>query len=308
MNNLKTFRRVSGVDVELFFNSYNDFILGDLPVIISYLMGDSKVIPRSEQVRFGNLMQSLKIIDSAIEKVKEDLSGSYHWELLEELTNAGIVLEKINKLPKFLRCSFVNNDYSSNPALKYTQKQGETLEKIERKKGSNQPDNSFYQTTIRNRVIEEDYTLEGGLSLELDFDPSVSNFNIESTVSIINDSESLLGIDLNRNITFDSVNEDLSVLDTSETVLQTADILLGLKKEDNPEFPGQGIDTAIVIGSNLASFAYPTLVRQVSESYRTDDTFKSISLKNINFEQDSINFTFDITLIDGTKSERSLII
>ena len=64
--------------------------------------------------------------------------------------------------------------------------------------------------------------------------------------------------------------------------------MVNLKKGQNPTFPDQGIDPKLASGRSQITVAYPILFRQLVDTVSTDDTFKSISLKDIRTESDAV--------------------
>ena len=306
VNEFKILKTVTKKDYPKLVLSYNDFVRIDLPKIVNFYIGESQLVPQIQVKKYIDINKAFLDFRISYLKRRQELTGSFYWNLLEELNSIIASLEKIGTLPKFLRSSFINDSYSKNLALEYTQRQGESLERIERGLGSNSPDNSSYQLAIRNRLIEEDYTLAGGKALSIEMRQQQTTFDISSVVSVINNSNDLSGLDVDRVITF--LDDDISVLNYTETREQSSDILLQLSKEDNPEYPGTGLDKRSYSGSNLASFSYPSFVRQVSESFRTDDSFESISLKTISFEGDSVNFVFEIKMVTGEVLNKTLVL
>ena len=114
---------------------------------------------------------------------------------------------------------------------------------------------------------------------------------IESVVDNIV-GEKILGKDILYKTTFE--NDDLLVLSYKDTFFQSVNILMKLKKGDNPEFYDLGLQKNVAVGSNINSISYPVLLRQISEAFQTDDTIKSQEITGFRKEQDAIFIDMEI--------------
>lgn len=292
MDYFNKFKQITGQDARGFLTRYLEFIENDLNDLVSLFNGENTVFPEKAFKRLEALLSSLHDINDAVKDKSPQLTSYGFWELLEQITEAQGQLETILNLPRYLRSSRTLASFGANIALNYIQRQGESLEQIQRATvGSNNPDNDYYKTALSNRIEEEQYSPEGGLNLKIELD-TPQTFDVQSVVDIMDSKIKLWGKDLDKVLTFKE--GDLLVLEPSETLKQSSDILLGLRKGDSPEFPSAGLDRKLGVGSNLSSFAYPLITRQILDSFRTDDTFATISLKSIENNQDSISFLFQI--------------
>lgn len=300
------FRRITGQDARQFLQDFLAFIESDFNIIASYYSGTSQVNPSESINRLVKLDNQLKEIESIVQLKSFQLNRYDYWELQEEFLIAREQLDTAFQLPKWVRTSRVNGFFTAQPTVDYFQKQGETLEKIQRVViGSTDPDNDYYKTGIQNRINEEKYTNEGGLKIKIELS-SPQSFTIDSIVDVLDDNLKLYGLDISRKITY--IDNDVEVLGYRNTLEQSALILLNLRKEDNPEFPNMGIDKRIAVGGNLASFSYPVVLRQIYETFKTDDTFASIELVRINNIQDSLSFEFKIEPKQGDFIETGTIL
>jgi len=109
---------------------------------------------------------------------------------------------------------------------------------------------------------------------------------LESVVSAIDNGLKSFGLDIKKKIEFSG--DDLVVLSNKDTLLQSADILLSLKKGDNPQVPNLGIDQVSVLGNSKGSFLFPIIFRQIIEIFSTDDTFSSVEVGKISFQADAV--------------------
>ena len=96
-----------------------------------------------------------------------------------------------------------------------------------------------------------------------------------------------------------SLGEDLEVLSYKETALQSLNILSNIKKESVPEFPLLGLDQAIAVGSSMAAFRAPTIVREMGEVFATDDSFVNFAVLNIKKDQDAVSIDYQVDTVYG---------
>jgi hypothetical protein len=302
----ENFRRITGQDAQQFLSDFLSFLESDFNIIASYYSGTSEVNPSESINRLVKLDNQLSEIESVVELKSTQLNRYDYWELQEEFLLAREQLDTAFQLPKWVRTSRVNGFFTENPTVDYFQKQGETLEGIQRTViGSTDPDNDYYKTGVQNRVNEEKYSNEGGLKLKIELS-SPQSFTIDSIVDVLDDNLKLYGLDINKKITYKE--NDLDILGYRNTLEQSAFILLNLRKEDNPEFPNMGVDKRIAVGGNLASFSYPVVLRQIYETFKTDDTFASIELVQINNVEDSLSFDFRIEPKQGDFIETGTVL
>jgi len=175
-------------------------------------------------------------------------------------------------------------------SVQYTLKQNQTLERVASDVlGKSQE--GWFDVAIENKLTEEDYSMEGGNNIELKFSNVNQGVEINSVVDVMI-GKSIYGKDVYRKIQIE--NEDLKVLNNDETILQAVDILINLKKEDNPDSPNSGLQSAIIIGSNRASLNFPIIERQLTETFNTDDSLQNFSLKELRIDQDSALVDYEV--------------
>jgi hypothetical protein len=226
-----------------------------------------------------------------------------YWALLEYVEDIGHALETVNNISKWLRSSIIGIGNQANVRVDIMAEQGEGLESIERNKiRSIEYNDSWVQTALENELREEDYDLSGGYIIRAVFKNNASIF-LNSVVDNIDSAEKTYGKDIDRNIGWS--DDDLNVLEYKDTILQSADILTGLRKGDDPSFPDRGINPKILVGSNIAAISYPTIFRDLAASFATDDSFKSFGITKIKREQDSLEIEFRVSTRAGDTFNRS---
>lgn len=300
---LDFFFSLTGVDVREFFQDFINFIDNNYTDIANYYSGittEPNAIAFAElddiNRRHGNIIDLFDVNANRF----QNYDG---WILLERVEEVGTLLETINNLRRWLRSNATNSGFSTRPQIPYVAKQSESLEDIQQNVvSSNEPQDDWVELALSNDLREEDYTNEGGYILKVDFQNN-ELLILNSVVDSIDTVEKAYGLDIDRKLTFD--DSDLKVLSPRQTIEQAANILVGLQRGDNPAFPNDGVDVNKLIGSSLIGISYPTIFRQLSNSFSKDDTFKSFSVINIRQNQDALFVDFSIETRAGDVLNRT---
>jgi len=81
-----------------------------------------------------------------------------------------------------------------------------------------------------------------------------------------------------------------------------------LRKGQNSSLPELGLPRE-VFGINKNILNYPSIIRRITESMKTDDTIKTINIEDISLEQDGVKITLGVnSILDDFKIQRSLFI
>jgi len=299
------FFKLTRFDIQTFFDDYVSFIETDYINIVSFFQGRS-LNPNASS--FGNLEDLTKrqkqIIDLFVLNASSFNTYEY-WILLEAVEDVGSQLDTTNNLNKWLRSSSTKSGggFVRKVEVDYSAKQGEDLEEISRNVSLSTDPDSWVDIAINNGLDEEDYSLDGGYLIKLNFQ-NQDNIQIQSVVSPISSISDSRGLDFDRKISF--VDNNLKYLTGKETIVQSSEILLSLERGDNPAFPNDGIDTRNIVGNSLAAVVYPSIVRQVSDLFSKDDTFSSIAVTDISKEQDALFIDVDIKSVAGDLVQKKI--
>lgn len=287
---LNEFYDLTKFDIISYYTDFSNFMKTDYNNLYNYFNGNTEVINPAAFNKLDFLLQQSVNLFSLYNQVKDNLNNYKWWDLLEQLEEIHSSLLTIKSLSKWLRSPKTNYSYNQKTELQITLDQNQTLERLNSER-LNEIDsqNSWYNTAIRNNLKEEDYSIEGGNLLTVSFNLTGSIF-INAVVDNIT-GEKVLGIDIDKKFTFE--NNDIKVLTYSDTFKQSVLILSSLKKGDNPYLPNDGIDTKSVIGTNINLVNYPSIVRQMSNAFATDDTIKSFAIIDIKRESDAIYAKFE---------------
>lgn len=299
---LDNFQRLTSYDIRTFFQSYLSFIDVDYSNITNFYTAASNVVPTGSFNNLASLIEEQKkIIDVTILNAPS-LNEYTYWALLEYVEDIGHVLETADNASKWLRSSITKTGYKQQVQMDLMADQGEGLESIERNKlRSTTFNDSWVQTALDNQLREEDYTLDGGYLIKAIFKNNSSIF-LNGIVDNIDSPLKTYGLDIDRNLKI--VDSDLAVLSYQDTILQCAEILTGLKKEDDPTFRDRGTNPKL-IGSNVAGISYPSIFRDLAANFATDDSFKSFGITKLRREQDAIYIDFKVTTKAGESFDSS---
>lgn len=281
---LDDFRALTKYDLRSYFNRYIEFIDDYYVDIVNYFSGTSDIVPAEAFSYLKQLSSDHKTIIDIVILNGNSLSNYQYWAVVEYIEDIGTFLETANNTSKWVRASSITGTYRNGVRQEVMMGQGETIEDVERNKVlSSQFQETWIDTAIQNNLREEDYDSSGGTLIKAVLQGGRGVF-LNGVVDNIDTPEKTYGLDIDRNIVFE--DDDLKVLSYKDTIVQCAEILCGLKQGDDPSFVDRGINRQL-IGSNVASITYPSIFRQLSGNFATDDSFKSISIENIRREQDA---------------------
>lgn len=276
---IEDFKDVTGYDLQPLVAGGISFLTQKYPIFRNSLVNgvDSSKYFRdiedwlTEYDRF-----QLKVSSYAI-----NLEYSEYWEMVSKIDELWSFMKVCSKLEKFLRVIDLGRGITRDRVLR----QNQDLENL-----GNETGNEWEDLAIDNGMNEEDYTPEGGNVLKTPLRFYFGSENIESCV-VSPVGEEIYGRDISKD--FRLVSSDIEILDNRATLLQTCEILLGLVKGAIPGRRYMGIGNQDFVG-NSVGFSYPVLLRQISESLRTDDSFSSIGLAALERGADGVMMNFSI--------------
>lgn len=287
MSTVSEFHKRTGYDIESFFQRFVSFYERDYPVIQEYFSGNSVIGIRDAFVELKYLISESNRVSSLIDvnrfTLSEDIS---FWDLLNQFEDVKIRLKTVLNLPKYLRSTYYNF-YDRYYRMSYVSSQNDTPESITRKFNLGD-ENSWIDLILSSNLEETDYSHEGGSIFRLNVS-SKSGVDIKSVVDVIT-GENVLGKDILNEIQYE--DDDLKYLQPIDTINQSAEILLSLRRGDTPEFFELGVD--LVEGTTKSAFDYPIVLRQLIQSFSTDDSFDSVELIDMKNDQDSISIVLQI--------------
>lgn len=287
---LDDFESVTKYDISQFLADYISFIEIDYSTIANYYSGFSDINPKDELKRLDNLIKEQNRVIEIINLNSNILANYEFWVVTEYIEDIGNALETAFNSDIWLKSSQTRDGFRRSVVMTTTTSQNQGLEELERDiLKSNDPD-SWIDTALQNQLREEDYTLSGGYLIKVIYKNN-SAIVLNSVIDNIDTVEKTYGKDIDRRIIIDTVESDLTCLSYNDTLIQSAKILTDLKRGDDPDFSDRGLNFK---GGTIAALSYPTIFRQISGNFATDDCFKSFTIKDIKKDADAIFVEFEV--------------
>jgi hypothetical protein len=296
------FKNRRGESIDGLFDSFISFAQKDAPSINSYYNKELSTYPTSSFDLLAVLTTSVGEWLDVIPSYKNSFNSLKWFDIVAQIEEIDHYLATLNKTPKWLRLSQSTNNYKNSIQKVTIQEQNQTIEKsIQNNNAYETNDTDWINIAYQNRLLEQKYTLSGGSNFIISYNTPFRQFDNKSVVDVMGE-DTIYGKDIDRHFSF--VDNDIKTLNTNDTLVQSASILIALNRGSNPEYPTEGIQRNLIVGNNYAQFSFPLLVRQWQSLFNDDSTFKSININKIDFDSDIININFTInTLIDESITE-----
>lgn len=283
---LREFKKITGQNVEQYFNDLSLFLKRDYPSILQYYTGDVAHIDRASFDKFFELEERCAKIMEVYSLNKERFGQVKWFLLLEAVEESYHSLKSIKSINRWGRTSVSKFGNSSFKTIEYILKSHQTLENVSRTiVNDSDPSNDWYKIAYDNQLTEDQYDLNGGFTLRLNLTQINDIFNISSIVDVIT-PETVKGKDIDKNFSFE--NDDIRVIEGDDQLKQSIDLLINLKKNGNADAPELGLQKEMVIGGNRALFNFPIINRQLKETFESDDSLKGFQVTNYSMDQDNV--------------------
>lgn len=294
---LTEFEEITQKNLTQFLVRVASFLQQDRSTILAYYNDASRAIDPTAFGRFTILEKELKTIFEAFQLHSSVFNNSKWWDVIEMLEQIDSVFSSLKNTHRWSRSSISRFGYSPNVQMDYTLSESQTLERVSQDVLVDQnPNDQWYDIAINNDLTEEEYEVRGGSVIQLQKARNRGTFQIESVIDIMS-GKTIYGIDLNRRINFvksDQFQSDLALLDHDDTILQSVEILTNLKKNSNPDFPNDGLQTEVTVGANRALLNFPIIIRQMTQTFASDDTLKNFTVKAMSYEEDNLLITYEV--------------
>lgn len=277
--------------ISVYLDGFLDFQENHFPRLVDYFSGKSTILNEESLRILNSLLDSFYNIDEKLITNNRVLNTLLDWDIIDFIQDTGTELRFATKISKFLRSTLTNFNYVQSIEFDYVNRYNETLEDVTREiAGEENYGDEWIGLSIRNDLSEIDYDHRGGNLLKIGVNLNATTSNIRGVVDNIN-GKRILGIDLDRKIQF--VDDDLKVLNFDETALQSVQILSGMMRGDNPEFASLG--RTPIVGENKNSIAFTTVIRELSNTFSSDDTLASFSINSVENSESDVRLTFEVT-------------
>jgi len=287
---LDKYKKFLNIDLLSYLTNFLIFVDKNSTDIVGYYSGTIPLKEKSFKLLDG-LLQSYYDLINLIKLNKHNFKSLQDWEILEEIENIYGRLLTLSNCSKFLKSSILKGEFNLGVNKDYGLKYQQTLEMLSDTINDVDPQNNWTNLALKNDLIEEDYTPEGGTLLKVNFYKNRQISEITSVIDNLDVEKKINGIDIYKILTFE--DDDLKVLSYEDTLNQSVLIMMNLKKEDNPEFPDDGYDKDL-IGGNINMLQFPVFFRQLVSLFKKDDSIDSIALKTISREKDDFFMEFEI--------------
>lgn len=288
---IQKFNKISGYDINTFFQASIRFFQVGYPKIEQFYNGNVKFIDKKYFVGLDNLERESLKVTSIFKEKKELMKTVDFWELLDAAEDIRTALQRTQKLSKYLRSSIVKGKVSRGFVFQYIMSAGETLEDVSRNVLRDSDfQNNAQSIALENDLREVDWDISGGTNLSLTNDV----FQNDLVTSMIDNTigEKIYGLDLNKHLNF--VDDDLDVLGYEETAHQSVLIMSTLSKGDIPEFPYMGINGNVYKGVNFSQMNYPSIVREMTRVFSTDDLFIDFKVTELSHVNGDLYINFEV--------------
>lgn len=274
------FKRITGYDLQAFFQRFVDFINFHSGNVINYYDGGS--INNASFNELETLLEESKKISPLFERHGANLTYLGYWEVLEKFTDIQTSLYTFDKMSKWMKSSRLNR-FDSGTHIERQLRQGETMELLSEDVGYSNPQEDWTTLAINNQLIEEEYTPEGGKIISVVFQNN-SNFAIDNIIDSLV-GKNVLGKDIKRKISF--IGNDVETVEYEKAIEQCLYVILGTVKGSIPEFKEDGIEND-TIGSNVNIIQYPSMFRNLLSIFQKDRRWSEITLIDLKREEDNV--------------------
>jgi len=305
MSSIEVFENITNIYLPDHFQAYIDFIEDDYPSIVTFYKGDRDAYSQEAFATLDQLIKDFQSISNSLSINRSSFKLADIWDIMEEIDTIRINLRTVKNSAKWLRSSYLGNVYTNQIEFDYVNSQGQTVEKVASSLGYVDAQNKAVDLALKSNLREEDFKIEGGSILKAALQNNI-DFTIEGVVDTINSREKTNGKDINAKFSFS--DNDLAILSYEETLSQAVNTVLDLKRGDVPEFPEDGMQTNLLVGSNINSAGYPILFRQLFAVFSKDDTLRSLSLLKLEQVQDAVHLQFSIAARSGEFKVENVVV
>ena len=283
------FIKLTGFDIKSYALEFSRFVKGDYQKVVSYYRGTSENLDQDAAKALFRITKESQRLEDVLINITE-FNRLDDWNLVYYIDEIRIKLKVMNVISKFLRSAKYEGFNENTLNTYHTFSDHETPEMVAQSE-SGDPDNDWVDILRKNYVLETDYQAEvGGWTIMLGR-RSLTNRVLNSVVDNLQ-GDKVYGIDMDVNFTY--VDDDVKVLTPRETVKQSVLILGGLRQGDIPEYRSMGIGEQLVVGGNIGTLNVPFIVRQLSNTFATDDTLVQLSVKKVDRVGANLYIEYDV--------------
>jgi len=299
------FENITNYPLQDYLLDYSAFLSDNRADILEYYRGEVNEPNIISFEALEDILSRSTELSNVIETSRSLFQTTGLWDLLESVDVMRTSLQTIDNSSKWVRSAISKNNFNPDPEIEMVLKNLQTLEKLAfNELGYNDGDKGWYDIALINNLTEEEYGTDGGVRIKTSFVNGAS-IRVNAVIDTIQ-GDNIYGKDIARNFAYE--DNDVLTLNPNDTVKQSAEIMAGLRKNDNPEFPFEGIQVELVSGGNQATFTYPIILRQLFSTFQGDDTFRSLKIIKINNKEDITNIELQVDTVLGESLNESVIV
>jgi len=280
---MKSFSDKIGFDVKGFMEESIHLIQDGQASLMSYYTqgGD---YPKEYFDLLDSLVIKAKSIYRKVAINRDFLNNYIDFVIFDQIEDFVSQFNMINNYSRWMRSSLIKGMFKNTTEVNFVLKQNQTLEELSAQAGYLDRDEGALDMALRNHIKETDYTTDGGLVFKFAYE----NDNAISLQTVIDEmtGENIMGKDIQSKIEFK--NDDVVALAPYQTFLQACEILTGLMKNSNPEFPFDGFDKEAISNKNIMRVKLSTYIRQMYAVVSKDDTIASFAITDVAEDKDCL--------------------
>lgn len=305
---LQEFKKITNNDVEQYINNAVAFFSYSYNKLVDFYSGKSAQIEKRSFTELSLLESQTQELFATFFNFQNRLSNAKWWILLEIIEEIDSRLQTARNINKWSKSSLTKVAYDPSLQVSYILKKSQTLERVAQDVlQTANPNDDWAGIATANNIKEEDYTINGGTQVQLKIPRVSQGIAIDSVVDTMV-GKNIYGKDLDRFISYDTQEEDLTVLSPDDTVFQSVDILSNLKQNDNPDYPSDGLQSAVIAGNNRTALNFPIISRQIGSTFATDDSLKDFTINSINIDGTALNIEYEVyTRLNESIREQALV-
>jgi len=298
------FNALTGLRAETVQLAYLDFYENYYDEFISYYQNELRNVSDEALESYATLKKQVAQIDSYITTEDDRFNRYDFWDLFDQLDEIKDFVKKTDAISRFMRSTRIGKINESDAIIDYSVMDGQTPEQLSEPIGFN-PQNDWFELYRDNGIAEINYEAgTGGYIIKL---PTQSGNNSILLASIVDNliGDNLYGKDLHLSI--ELIDNDLLVLSPRDTFKQGVLVYSKLLKGQIPESPELGISPELVKGSNVGLLNMPFIIKEMTETFSTDDTMINFKVNNVERKGSALFLIFEVesfrNLIEESKIE-----
>lgn len=297
------FQRITRYDLPALMRRYAAF---SSEPIRSFYSGATVGYPEPSFTELGYLTEEFKKVIDLLYNNRSFFRRTDAYALLIYVEDLVKQLTSLKNYNKFIASGITSRSAEATVTRRVSLGQRQSLADVERNVlDSPNPEDSWVDTAVSNRIREEDYDTEPGLTFDVDFRRSVDDLRPRQVFDVVDDSIKVYGRDVSNDFVLVFKGEsgfkdiDLDVLSYEDTFEQSVVNLVGLKRGDNGTFLNLGVES----DSGNPEVVYAGILRQLTTSLAYEEAVDSFSVRDIRVENNHLFIDVNVNSVLGRSVE-----